>query len=118
MSLPFCLSTRVCRASQKSGGMKLLSKRWMSDRKLSFKDRVKKAEAKEAKIDAGAILMLVRCSTSCKTFISLINPVVQAIPVTTFGLGVWQTKRKAWKEALITELEHKTRRPPIDIPNE
>ena len=42
----------------------------------------------------------------------------QAIPVTTFGLGVWQYKRKAWKEALVAELEAKTSLPPMEMPLE
>jgi hypothetical protein len=38
------------------------------------------------------------------------------IPITTFGLGCWQIKRKMWKESLIKELELQLRKPPVDLP--
>lgn len=39
-----------------------------------------------------------------------------AIPLTTFGLGCWQVKRKFWKEDLIKNLEEKTKMTPVPIP--
>jgi len=39
------------------------------------------------------------------------------IPITTFGLGCWQVKRKAWKEQLIKELEQQTRLDPVALPD-
>jgi surfeit locus 1 family protein len=42
----------------------------------------------------------------------------QIFPAATFGLGVWQTKRRAWKLDLIEQLEKKTSAPPILIPEE
>uniref|UniRef100_A0A336N5E4 SURF1-like protein n=1 Tax=Culicoides sonorensis TaxID=179676 RepID=A0A336N5E4_CULSO len=39
-----------------------------------------------------------------------------ALPVTAFGLGCWQVKRKIWKENLIKELESKTKLGPVPIP--
>lgn len=39
-----------------------------------------------------------------------------AIPITTFGLGCWQIKRKFWKEDLIKNLEEKTKMKAIPIP--
>ena len=32
------------------------------------------------------------------------------------GLGTWQLERKAWKDALIAELETKLAAPPTDLP--
>lgn len=40
------------------------------------------------------------------------------IPITTFGLGCWQVKRKLWKEQLIKDLKHLTGIPPVDLPEE
>ncbi|KAM7357610.1 surfeit locus protein 1 [Cochliomyia hominivorax] len=40
------------------------------------------------------------------------------IPVTTFGLGCWQVKRKVWKEQLINDLETLTKIPPVDLPED
>lgn len=52
-------------------------------------------------------------STVIKCFFS-----VQLIPITTFGLGCWQVKRKLWKEGLVKELEVQTSKPPVDFPKE
>ncbi|KAK9499841.1 hypothetical protein O3M35_002802 [Rhynocoris fuscipes] len=38
------------------------------------------------------------------------------IPVSTFGLGTWQIKRKKWKEDLIENLNLKTREPAVPLP--
>lgn len=38
------------------------------------------------------------------------------IPTTTFGLGCWQVKRKAWKEDLISQLENKIHTAPVNLP--
>ncbi|XP_055843345.1 SURF1-like protein [Episyrphus balteatus] len=38
------------------------------------------------------------------------------VPITTFGLGCWQIKRKIWKENLLKELKEKTVTAPVDIP--
>ncbi len=40
------------------------------------------------------------------------------IPITTFGLGTWQVFRLQWKINLISELERKTKLPPVMIPTE
>lgn len=40
------------------------------------------------------------------------------IPATTFGLGCWQVKRKAWKEQLIEDIEKQTLAPPVDLPED
>uniref|UniRef100_A0A1I8PCI9 SURF1-like protein n=1 Tax=Stomoxys calcitrans TaxID=35570 RepID=A0A1I8PCI9_STOCA len=40
------------------------------------------------------------------------------IPITTFGLGVWQTKRKVWKEQLIKDIETLTKMAPVDLPDD
>lgn len=40
------------------------------------------------------------------------------LPVSAFGLGTWQVKRKIWKESLIQELKMKTKYPAIDFPEE
>uniref|UniRef100_A0A1A9UXX9 SURF1-like protein n=1 Tax=Glossina austeni TaxID=7395 RepID=A0A1A9UXX9_GLOAU len=40
------------------------------------------------------------------------------IPITTFGLGCWQVKRKLWKEQLIKDLKHLTGIPPVDLPED
>lgn len=42
----------------------------------------------------------------------------QLFPITSFGLGVWQIKRKIWKERLVAELKEKTSKEPVDIPEE
>lgn len=39
------------------------------------------------------------------------------IPITTFGLGCWQVKRKIWKENLIKELKEKSLTAPVDLPD-
>lgn len=39
-----------------------------------------------------------------------------SIPLTTFGLGVWQVQRKQWKEDLIKSLEKNLSRPAVPIP--
>ncbi|KAI1904740.1 hypothetical protein AGOR_G00008810 [Albula goreensis] len=38
------------------------------------------------------------------------------IPVTTFGLGTWQVKRRQWKLQLIDDLKSLTTAEPIDLP--
>lgn len=43
---------------------------------------------------------------------------LQAIPLTTFGLGCWQVQRKRWKERLIDELHVQTNSLPVDLPEE
>ncbi|XP_037819407.1 SURF1-like protein [Lucilia sericata] len=40
------------------------------------------------------------------------------IPVTTFGLGCWQVKRKLWKEQLIKDMETLTKIEPVDLPED
>ncbi|XP_031621113.1 SURF1-like protein [Contarinia nasturtii] len=37
-------------------------------------------------------------------------------PVATFGLGVWQIRRKVWKEQLIAELKLQMNKEPVDLP--
>lgn len=39
------------------------------------------------------------------------------IPISTFGLGVWQVQRRAWKEDLLAELDHKTNQEPVRLPD-
>lgn len=39
------------------------------------------------------------------------------IPVTTFGLGVWQTKRRRWKLEMLEMLQTKPKIPPVPLPN-
>lgn len=41
----------------------------------------------------------------------------QLFPAATFGLGVWQIKRKIWKEQLIAELKLQMSKEPIDLPD-
>jgi surfeit locus 1 family protein len=38
------------------------------------------------------------------------------IPAITFGLGVWQVKRRKWKLGLIEEMEARTQAPPVSLP--
>lgn len=38
------------------------------------------------------------------------------IPISAFGLGTWQVRRKTWKENLIQELKTKTTYTAIDFP--
>ncbi|XP_066138455.1 SURF1-like protein [Euwallacea fornicatus] len=38
------------------------------------------------------------------------------IPVASFGLGVWQVKRKFWKEHLLSQLSQTTQSTPIELP--
>lgn len=38
------------------------------------------------------------------------------IPISTFGLGVWQVQRKQWKENLIAQLKNRTSSDPIVLP--
>ncbi|XP_077285144.1 surfeit locus protein 1 [Arctopsyche grandis] len=40
------------------------------------------------------------------------------IPVTSFGLGCWQVRRREWKVNLIKVLEEKTNSEPIDFPED
>lgn len=40
----------------------------------------------------------------------------QLIPVTTFGLGTWQVKRRAWKLELLEKLSTKTGSKPVSLP--
>ncbi|XP_036344227.1 SURF1-like protein [Rhagoletis pomonella] len=40
------------------------------------------------------------------------------VPVSTFGLGCWQVKRKAWKEQLIRNLELQTKMSPVPLPTD
>ncbi|CAB4055231.1 SURF1 [Lepeophtheirus salmonis] len=39
-----------------------------------------------------------------------------AVPLATFALGVWQTKRRTWKLNLIQELTESQNKPPIELP--
>lgn len=38
--------------------------------------------------------------------------------MTTFGLGVWQIKRKIWKEQLLANLKTEMSKEPVDLPEE
>jgi surfeit locus 1 family protein len=40
------------------------------------------------------------------------------LPLTTFGLGVWQTYRLQWKKNLLEEVAEKQALPPIDLNTE
>lgn len=40
----------------------------------------------------------------------------QVLPISAFGLGTWQVRRKLWKENLIQELKSKTKLPALDFP--
>ncbi|KAH8371492.1 hypothetical protein KR093_007706 [Drosophila rubida] len=40
------------------------------------------------------------------------------IPVTTFGLGCWQVKRKIWKEQLIKDLHKQLHTAPVELPED
>lgn len=62
-------------------------------------------------------IMLVRKSLILRHFVIHIQH-LQAIPLTTFGLGCWQVQRKRWKEQLIDELHVQTNSLPIDLPEE
>ncbi|XP_040575339.1 surfeit locus protein 1 [Lepeophtheirus salmonis] len=42
--------------------------------------------------------------------------VLLAVPLATFALGVWQTKRRTWKLNLIQELTESQNKPPIELP--
>lgn len=42
--------------------------------------------------------------------------ILLVVPFTTFCLGTWQVKRRAWKLGLIEELERKTQSEPICLP--
>ncbi|XP_050542968.1 surfeit locus protein 1 [Daktulosphaira vitifoliae] len=44
--------------------------------------------------------------------------ILLVIPISAFGLGTWQIKRKIWKESLIDELKTKTTLPAIDFPED
>jgi len=41
---------------------------------------------------------------------------LKVIPISAFGLGTWQVRRKKWKENLIQELKLKTTYPIVDFP--
>lgn len=62
------------------------------------------------------IIYLWPCE-SC-TQIHIILFLFQIIPVSTFGLGLWQIQRKKWKVALINQLKHETNLPVVDLPEE
>merc|ERR1719189_861584 len=38
------------------------------------------------------------------------------IPISAFGLGVWQVKRRSWKLELLKDLEDRTTAPPVPLP--
>ena len=40
----------------------------------------------------------------------------QIIPLSAFGLGVWQVKRRSWKLDLLKDLEDRTTAPPVPLP--
>lgn len=42
--------------------------------------------------------------------------IFKVIPISAFGLGTWQVRRKKWKENLIEELKMKTTYPVVDFP--
>lgn len=44
------------------------------------------------------------------------NYVLLAFPAATFGLGFWQTKRLAWKNSLVQELNKKKSAKTVDLP--
>ncbi|GFR12492.1 surfeit locus protein 1 [Trichonephila clavata] len=41
-----------------------------------------------------------------------------SIPLTTFCLGTWQVKRRAWKLNLIEEVKTKNKAPPVELPKD
>lgn len=42
----------------------------------------------------------------------------KAVPITTFGLGLWQVQRKSWKEDLIKQMESKLHLAPQPLPED
>ncbi|XP_060849029.1 surfeit locus protein 1 isoform X1 [Rhopalosiphum padi] len=42
--------------------------------------------------------------------------ILLVLPISAFGLGTWQVRRKIWKENLIQELKSKTKFPALDFP--
>ena len=42
---------------------------------------------------------------------------LQAVPLTTFGLGCWQVQRKSWKEDLLKQMESKLHLAPQPLPD-
>ncbi|KAL5243180.1 hypothetical protein ACI65C_010590 [Semiaphis heraclei] len=42
--------------------------------------------------------------------------ILLVLPISAFGLGTWQVRRKIWKENLIQELKTKTTLPALDFP--
>lgn len=42
--------------------------------------------------------------------------ILLVLPISAFGLGTWQVRRKIWKESLIQELKTKTTFPALDFP--
>ncbi|XP_066249996.1 surfeit locus protein 1 [Euwallacea similis] len=59
---------------------------------------------------------LLRGKESTLEQIGLYGWFLLAIPVTSFGLGVWQVKRKFWKENLLSQLCQITGSTPIELP--
>lgn len=51
-------------------------------------------------------------------FLTIYSQFLKAFPISCFGLGAWQIKRKLWKESLIAEMKDKVNRKPIDLPDE
>lgn len=53
-----------------------------------------------------------------KAGFSLVALALFSIPVLTFGLGVWQVKRREWKISIIDFLNSRTKSEPRELPND
>lgn len=42
----------------------------------------------------------------------------KTFPISCFALGIWQVKRRIWKENLIADLKKQMDKEPIDLPDE
>ncbi|XP_015238220.1 PREDICTED: surfeit locus protein 1 [Cyprinodon variegatus] len=72
------------------------------------------------RLDGSFIIFGRRCSSTAanaeKGEDSFLKWFLLLIPVTTFGLGTWQVKRRQWKMGLIDELKRLTTAEPVPLP--
>nr|CAD7395191.1 unnamed protein product [Timema cristinae] len=75
----------------------------------------------EGKEGGGALSCIDHCGWEPMMLKLCINEspnICQLIPVTAFGLGTWQVKRRKWKLELIENLATRFNAPPQNLPYE
>jgi len=84
---------------------------------MSAMSRLKNKTKTKLHFPNNRIMFICFLEKSSITFVNNFK-FLKVIPALTFGLGVWQIRRREWKLSLIENLESRTSAPPIPLPQE